>query len=139
LILNHDAATTLLNSVRFDDNGLIVAIAQDGTTHIVLMQAWMNQEALYMTLTTGYAHYWSRSRQQLWKKGETSSNLQHVKEVRLDCDQDSILLLVQQDGVACHTGTYHCHYLKATNHGWSKSSLLDTLTQKASHIKELMT
>ena len=97
---------------RFDASGLIAAIAQHADTGEVLMLAWMNDEALRLTLETGHAHYFSRSRASLWKKGETSGQLQTVVEVRLDCDQDAVLLKVrpQGDGGACHVGFRSCFY-----------------------------
>ena len=97
---------------RFDANGLIAAVAAHADTREVLMLAWMNAEALRLTLDTGYAHYFSRSRNALWKKGETSGQLQEVVEVRVDCDQDAVLLKVrpQGDGGACHTGARSCFY-----------------------------
>lgn len=97
-------------SPNYDQNGLIAAIAQDATTRQVLMLAWMNEEALRKTRETGQAHYWSRSRGALWHKGATSGNVQHVREIRIDCDQDAVLLLVDQQGGACHTGRASCFY-----------------------------
>ena len=102
---------TWLDAVKWDDKGLVAAIAQDVTTLEVLMLAWMNRDSLQLTLDTGDAHYWSRSRQALWKKGETSGHIQHVKELRLDCDGDAILMKVEQVGnVACHTGRRCCFF-----------------------------
>ena len=97
---------------RFDANGLIAAVATDAATGEVLMFAWMNDEALRLTVDTGVAHYWSRSRQALWKKGETSGQLQLVDEVRIDCDQDAVWIKVrpQGDGGACHVGYRSCFY-----------------------------
>ncbi|MEZ5939592.1 MAG: phosphoribosyl-AMP cyclohydrolase [Hyphomonadaceae bacterium] len=95
---------------KFDEHGLIAAIAQDADTGEVLMLAWMNAEALEQTLATGRAVYWSRSRGQLWRKGDTSGHEQHVLEVRVDCDQDAVLLKVRQTGAACHTGRRSCFY-----------------------------
>jgi phosphoribosyl-AMP cyclohydrolase len=102
---------------RFDANGLVAAICQDATSGEVLMFAWMNAQALRLTLDTGYAHYWSRSRGELWKKGETSGQLQEVVELRLDCDQDAVLLKVnaQGDGGACHVGFRSCFYRLAVD------------------------
>ena len=103
--------STWLDAVKWDDNGLVAAIAQDVTSLEVLMLAWMNRDSLQLTLTTGDAHYWSRSRQALWKKGETSGHIQHVKELRLDCDGDAILMKVEQVGnIACHTGRRRCFF-----------------------------
>ncbi|MCB1491593.1 MAG: phosphoribosyl-AMP cyclohydrolase [Rhodobiaceae bacterium] len=97
---------------RFDDQGLIGCIAVRCGTGEVLMFAWMNAEALALTLETGIAHYWSRSRQSLWKKGETSGQIQTVKRMRVDCDQDVVLIEVEVggDGGACHTGRPTCFY-----------------------------
>ncbi len=92
------------------DNGLIQAIAQDRNTKEVLMSAYMNKEALDLTIETGIAHYWSRSRQKLWKKGESSGHMQKVFEIRIDCDKDSILLMIEQEGGACHNGFRSCFY-----------------------------
>lgn len=95
---------------NFDANGLIAAIAQDAETGEVLMLAWMNAEALRLTLETKRATYWSRSRGALWVKGATSGHIQEVLEVRVDCDQDAVLLKVRQSGGACHTGRGSCFY-----------------------------
>lgn len=95
---------------KFNADGLITAIAQDADTHEVLMLAWMNAEALQATIESGRATYWSRSRQALWVKGETSGHTQAVQEVRIDCDQDAVLLKVKQSGGACHTGRKSCFY-----------------------------
>ncbi|MEV4395526.1 phosphoribosyl-AMP cyclohydrolase [Nonomuraea sp. NPDC049607] len=89
-------------------DGLVPAVAQQHDTGEVLMMAWMNDEALHLTLTTGRATYWSRSRDELWVKGDTSGNVQHVKSVALDCDGDTILVKVDQVGAACHTGDHTC-------------------------------
>ncbi len=97
---------------KFNADGLIAAIAQDADTSDVLMLAWMNEAALRATIDTGRATYWSRSRQALWIKGETSGNTQGVVEIRVDCDQDAVLLKVRQTGGACHTGRASCFYRK---------------------------
>ncbi|MEH7454843.1 bifunctional phosphoribosyl-AMP cyclohydrolase/phosphoribosyl-ATP diphosphatase HisIE [Gottfriedia acidiceleris] len=97
-----------IDNVNFNQDGLVPVIAQDSITKDVLMLAYMNKEALQLTLQTGYATYYSRSRKQLWKKGETSGHLQKVVEYYYDCDQDSILLIVEQSGVACHKGSWSC-------------------------------
>lgn len=100
-----------MQQVRFDDQGLIPAIAQDANDGTVLMVAWMNAEALAETARTGHAVYWSRSRQRLWRKGEESGHQQQVREIRLDCDSDVILLKVEQvGGIACHTGRRSCFF-----------------------------
>ena len=102
---------------NFNEGGLIAAICVDAATNDVLMFAWMNAEALSLTLATGEAHYYSRSRQALWRKGETSGQLQIVDEVRIDCDQDAVLLKVrpQGDGGACHVGFRSCFYRVVEN------------------------
>lgn len=102
--------TTVLLTPRFDANGLIAAVAQDHASGEVLMLAWMNAEALNLTLETGQATYWSRSRGKLWRKGEESGHTQRVVEARIDCDQDAVLLRVEQTGAACHTGAKSCFY-----------------------------
>ncbi len=94
--------------ITFNKDGLIPVIAQDATNGDVLMMAWMNEEALHLTQTTGRATYWSRSRQELWVKGETSGHTQEVVSLLLDCDGDTILMKVNQVGAACHTGTRTC-------------------------------
>lgn len=94
--------------LKHNADGLVAAVVQDATTGDVLMQAWMNDEALALTLATRKGTYWSRSRQQLWVKGETSGHTQEVVEARLDCDGDTVLLKVNQTGAACHTGTTTC-------------------------------
>lgn len=96
--------------IHWDERGLVPAIVQDARTHQVLMLAYMNVEALRLTLETGEAHFWSRSRQALWPKGATSGNTQSVIEVRVDCDADTILLMVDPAGPACHTGETGCFY-----------------------------
>ncbi len=100
----------LTENVKFDERGLICAIAQDYETGEVLMQAYMNEEALRLTSETGYAHYWSRSRKRLWKKGETSGHVQKVIAATFDCDRDCLLLQVEQTGAACHTGNRTCFF-----------------------------
>jgi len=93
-------------------NNLIPVVVQDSETREVLMLAYANNEALRKTLETGKAHYWSRSRKKLWLKGETSGNIQEIVDVRVDCDEDAILYIVRQNGVACHTGNYSCFFRK---------------------------
>lgn len=97
-----------MTEVRYDDRGLVPVVVQQWDTGEVLMVAWMDAEALRRTRDTGRATYWSRSRQEYWVKGETSGNLQDVREIRVDCDGDTLLLLVDQHGVACHTGARTC-------------------------------
>ncbi len=112
-----DIETTLRLQPRFDAAGLIAAVAQDAETGEVLMLAWMNAEALRLTLETRQATYWSRSRGKLWRKGEESGHRQEVVELRVDCDQDAVLLRVRQTGAACHTGARSCFYRIATSGG----------------------
>ena len=96
--------------INWNELGLVPAIVQDAQSGAVLMLAYMNEEALRLTRLTGEAHFWSRSRQELWHKGATSGNVQRVHEVRIDCDADAILLKVDPAGPACHTGEYSCFY-----------------------------
>lgn len=111
-----------LDSVKWDRDGLVPAIAQEAGSNDVLMMAWMNREALSRTVASGQAVYWSRSRQRLWHKGEESGHFQQVHEVRLDCDADVVLLKVTQlghePGVACHTGRHSCFYLRLQGGAW---------------------
>jgi phosphoribosyl-AMP cyclohydrolase len=104
------AASAVLDALTFDKAGLIPAIAQQHDTGEVLMVAWMNRDAILETLRTGQVVYWSRSRKALWRKGETSGQTQALKDFRIDCDGDTLLLLVDQKGVACHTGRRNCFY-----------------------------
>ena len=99
-----------VTDVKFNSDGLIPSIAQDALTGEVLMLAYMNSESLEKTLSTGRAHYYSRSRQELWEKGATSGHYQYVRSVSLDCDMDAVLLLVEQQGSACHTGAKNCFF-----------------------------
>ena len=100
----------LIEQIRFDGRGLVPAVAQQAGTGEVLMMAWMNCEAILETLATGRVCYWSRSRQSLWRKGETSGHVQRLVELRLDCDGDTLLLVVDQHGPACHTNRRSCFY-----------------------------
>lgn len=106
---------TLIEKVKFDQDGLIPAIAQQHDSKEVLMMAWMNKQSLQETLETGRVCYWSRSRQNYWRKGEQSGQIQTLKELRFDCDGDAILLLVDQIGPACHTGRRSCFYTQIEN------------------------
>jgi phosphoribosyl-AMP cyclohydrolase len=113
------AVQAWLDDVRWNSDGLVPAVAQDAASRKVLTLAWMNRDALERTAATLEAHYWSRSRGKLWRKGETSGHVQRVREIRLDCDSDAILLLVEQiGGIACHTGHERCFYLKLDNDAW---------------------
>jgi len=100
----------LIKEIKFDTKGLVAAIVQDEETKQVLMMAYMNQESLQLTLQTNETHFWSRSRNELWHKGATSGNTQKVVEVCVDCDADTLLILVQSAGPACHTGNRSCFY-----------------------------
>jgi phosphoribosyl-AMP cyclohydrolase len=99
-----------MSSLKFDERGLITAVVQHAITHQLLMVAWMNADSLRLTQETGETHFWSRSRQELWHKGSTSGNVQRVREIRYDCDGDTLLLLVEPAGPACHTGEESCFY-----------------------------
>lgn len=108
-----------LDTVRWDEDGLVPAIAQDHLTGRVLMVAWMNREALSLTVAEQRGIYWSRSRQKLWRKGEESGHVQVLKELRLDCDGDVVILQIEQlGGIACHTGRESCFYRRYENGGW---------------------
>lgn len=108
-----------LNKVNWADDGLVPVVTQEAGTGKVLMVAWMNREALKRTVKTGEAVYWSRSRKKLWHKGEESGHVQKVREIRLDCDEDVILLTVEQVGdIACHTGRHRCFFQKLENGQW---------------------
>ena len=114
-----------LEDMVFDDKGLIPAIVQDADSLEVLMMAYMNKESLRLTLETGETHFWSRSRQCLWHKGETSGNIQRVREILFDCDSDTLLVKVDQRGGACHTGRRSCFYRR-----------IDTRTGSAEEAEE---
>ncbi|MBN9125338.1 MAG: phosphoribosyl-AMP cyclohydrolase [Nitrosospira sp. 56-18] len=110
---------TWLNRVNWSDDGLVQAVAQEAGSNEVLMVAWMNRKALKLTVETGEAHYWSRSRKKLWHKGEESGHVQKVREIRLDCDGDVLLLTIEQvGGIACHTGRHSCFFHKFENGQW---------------------
>ncbi len=108
-----------LDQVAWPESGLIAAVAQEAGSGRVLMLAWMNREALALTAASGEAVYWSRSRNRLWKKGQASGHVQRVKEIRLDCDADAVLLSVEQvGGIACHTGRHHCFFRRLEEARW---------------------
>ncbi|MCB1986166.1 MAG: phosphoribosyl-AMP cyclohydrolase [Burkholderiales bacterium] len=112
-------ASTWLSEINWSDDGLIPVIAQEAESGKVLMVAWMNREALELTVKNGEAIYWSRSRKKLWHKGEESGHIQKVKDIRLDCDGDVLLLHVEQTGgIACHTGRHNCFFRKLENDKW---------------------
>ncbi|MFD2262542.1 phosphoribosyl-AMP cyclohydrolase [Lacibacterium aquatile] len=112
----------LLDQIAFDDKGLVPVIAQAAGTGEILMMAWMNREAVAETLLTKKVCYWSRSRKSLWRKGETSGQVQTLVELRLDCDGDALLAVVEQQGVACHTGRRSCFFLTATDGAWVENA-----------------
>src|SRR3990172_360728 len=108
-----------LHEIKWNGEGLIPAVAQEAGTGKVLMVAWMNRDALALTRAEGRAVYWSRSRQKIWRKGEESGHIQTVREIRLDCDNDVILLTVEQkDGIACHTGRHSCFFKRLDDGKW---------------------
>ena len=114
-----NAANTWLDEIKWDADGLVPAIAQDAQSGKVLMMAWMNRESLQLTVEEGRAIYWSRSRQKLWRKGEESGHVQQLKDLRLDCDADVLLLSVEQvGGIACHTGRERCFYRQYQDGQW---------------------
>jgi phosphoribosyl-AMP cyclohydrolase len=108
-----------LDQVNWNEDGLVPVIAQEAETGTVLTLAWMNREALALTAREGRAVYWSRARQRLWRKGEESGYIQRVREIRLDCDGDTVLLSVEQEGgIACHTGRRHCFFMRLDQDRW---------------------
>jgi phosphoribosyl-AMP cyclohydrolase len=113
-----DPIEAALAEIEFGADGLVPAIAQRHDTGEILMLAWMNREAVRRTLAEGRVYYWSRSRRRLWRKGELSGQLQMLHELRLDCDGDAVLLLVEQTGVACHTGRPNCFFRAWREDGW---------------------
>jgi phosphoribosyl-AMP cyclohydrolase len=114
-----DGIEQALSEIKFDRDGLVPAIAQQHDTGEILMLAWMNRDAVRTTLAEGRACYWSRSRGKLWRKGETSGQVQLLRELRLDCDGDAVLLQVDQHGVACHTGRRNCFFRAWREDGWT--------------------
>lgn len=113
-------ATDWLDAVNWDADGLVPAVAQEAASGKVLMLAWMNRDALAATMKEGRAVYWSRSRARLWRKGEESGHVQIVKDVRLDCDNDAVLLIVEQHGgIACHTGRERCFHQRLEQEHWA--------------------
>ncbi len=115
----------LMKNLKFNEQGLIPAIAQDVSSGEVLMMAWMNEESLKLTMDSGYATYYSRSRQELWKKGATSGHVQKVVSLKYDCDGDTILMLVEQTGVACHTGKKSCFFNEVMDEKQIPAKILD--------------
>ncbi len=112
-------STAWIDEIVWTTDGLVPAVVQDAANGTVLMFAWMNREALARTAATGEAHYWSRSRQRLWRKGEESGHVQRVQELRIDCDADAVLLRVDQTGgIACHTGRERCFFRRLEDGRW---------------------
>ena len=116
-IIPKNIISEALSLIKFNSDGLVPAIAQQHDTGENLMLAWMNKESVAETLTSGQVCYWSRSRGKLWRKGETSGQIQKLTELRIDCDGDTILLLVDQEGVACHTGRKNCFFTAVRSDG----------------------
>lgn len=114
-----------LDSLKFNSDGLIPAITQQHDTGEVLMMAWMNRDSLTETIQSGVACYWSRSRNKFWKKGESSGHIQKVKSLRTDCDRDTLLILVDQVGLACHTGRRSCFYLEEKAGDWIENASVE--------------
>jgi len=111
--------SSFLDQIKWDTQGLLPAIAQDAKTKKILMMAWMNKESLSCTVEEGHAVYWSRSRQKLWRKGESSGHLQKVESIRIDCDKDCLILNIEQvGGIACHTGRESCFYFELIDGEW---------------------
>ncbi len=129
-------STQWRNKIKWDEHGLVPVIAQEVGTNTILMFAWMNRDALAKTVELGEAVYWSRSRKKLWHKGEESGHIQKVREIRLDCDADVLLLKIEQiGGIACHTGRHHCFFQKfegnAHDGGWET---VDPVLKDPEHI-----
>jgi phosphoribosyl-AMP cyclohydrolase len=124
------APTGLLDEISFDAAGLVPVIAQQHDTGEILMVAWMNRDAVAETLATGRVCYWSRSRRALWRKGETSGQIQRLVELRLDCDGDTMLALVDQTGVACHTGRRSCFFRAARDGDWQVIAAVETAPEE---------
>jgi phosphoribosyl-AMP cyclohydrolase len=121
-----------LDEIRWTADGLIPAIAQDSETGKVLMFAWMNRESLQLTVDEGYAVYWSRSREKLWRKGEESGHKQKIVHIQLDCDEDVLLLSIEQEGgIACHTGRQSCFYRRLVDGEWR---IIENILKSPEHI-----
>ena len=129
-----------LDELRFDENGLIPTIVVDGESGRVLMLAYMNRESLAISMKEGRTCFWSRSRQELWRKGETSGNIQHILSITADCDRDALVIMVRKEGPTCHLGTESCFndpvYLSQTDHVFSYQGLLDLLKGRKTEKKE---
>ena len=128
-------STAFIENLRFNENGLIPAIAQDWLDASILMMAWMNHESIKKTINSGEVHYWSRSRNEIWHKGETSGHTQILKDIRYDCDADVLLLSVEQTGaIACHTGARSCFFNHANNKKKEEVTSLAPPTDACSHL-----
>jgi phosphoribosyl-AMP cyclohydrolase len=112
-----EAIQAFIGAVKFNEQGWVCAVTQDAETGQVVQQAWMDRVAIEKTFETGKAHYYSRSRKKLWMKGETSGNIQELRDIRIDCDGDTVLLLVKQNGAACHEGYFSCFFRKLESDG----------------------
>ncbi len=128
-----------IEGLRFDERGLIPAVIQDAETGTVLMLAYMNRESLSLTLETGQTHFWSRSRNRIWHKGETSGNIQDVMSVKYDCDSDALLVGVNQHGSACHTGEFSCFFNQLRAPGTAGPNLGEVLGELAGVIRQRKT
>lgn len=126
-LVKYNTTMRAIDEIRFDSNGLVPAVVQDWQSGQVLMVAYMNAESVARTLETGFATYWSRSRQRFWVKGETSGHVQRVKEMLLDCDADCLLLRVEQEGPACHEGYRSCFFRRVANKGDRVETIAETL------------
>ncbi len=126
----------VIKQIKFDNRGLVPAIAQDYKTEEVLMMAYMNKQSLLKTIETGKVHYWSRSREKLWLKGETSGHFQYVKSIHLDCDGDTLLIKIEQIEAACHTGNYSCFYREIHREGVKEMEKIE-LNNKAKILQEV--
>ncbi len=126
-----------LENLKFDDSGLIPVIVQDLKTKDVLMLAYANREALELTISTGKSHFWSRSRKKIWRKGEESGNHQEVKGIYFDCDGDTVLYIVEQKGVACHTGNQTCFYRALTNRFSQKEKQEDISKEDITYLEKV--
>ena len=124
----------MIDQVKFDEQGLVAIITQDSESKEVLMLAYANKEALEKTIETKEAHYYSRSRKELWHKGATSGHIQHINDIRYDCDGDAVLYIVQQEGAACHTGEYSCFYRSLE--GGTLAQLQQVITNRKTTPKE---
>ena len=127
----------MIDQIKFDNNGLVPVIVQDESSKEVLMLSYANREALEKTLEVKQAHYYSRSRKELWHKGATSGHIQYIQDVRYDCDSDTVLYLVHQEGVACHTGNYSCFYRGLKEKGSALPNLQQSLKEKESVLSNL--